>query len=168
MRKYAGIRSLLFLSSFKKPYFALVQNKKMKNILILSIGNTCRSQMAEGYLKDFCGEKAAVYSAGFDPQGIDARAKATMQEDDVDMDSHQSNHYLEYDEIEFDFVVTTSNRAQKVLPKFSKKTVFAHQNFKDITNTKGVPQAIANTYKTTRDEIKGFCRSFYIKHLLSD
>jgi len=140
----------------------------MKNILIIGLGNSLRSQMAEGYLKDFCGEKAGVYSAGFDPQGIDARAKATMQEDDIDMDPHQSNHILEYEDIEFDYVITISNRAQKVLPKFGKKTEFIHQNFKDISNTKGVPQAIANTYKTTRDEIKAFCRSFYIKHLLSD
>lgn len=140
----------------------------MKKILIVGMGNSCRSQMAEGYLKSFCGEKAAVFSAAYDPQGINARAKASLQEDDIDMDDHKSNHILEYDEEEFDYVITISNRAQKVLPKFSKKTVFAHKHFKDITNTKGVPQAIAQTFKTTREDIKAFCRSFYIEHFLSD
>ena len=132
------------------------------------MGNSCRSQMAEGYLKSFCGEKATVYSAAYDPQGINARAKASLQEDDIEMDDQRSNHILEYDEEEFDFVITVSNRAQKVIPKFSKNTVFIHKHFKDITNTKGVPQAIAQTFKTTREEIKGFCRSFYIEHFLAD
>lgn len=140
----------------------------MKKVLIIGLGNNCRSQMAEGYLKSFCGEKAEVYSGGFDPQGIDARAKASMQEDDIDMDGHQSNHILEFVEHEFDYVITISNRAQKVLPEFSKETQFGHKHFKDITNTKGVPQAIAQTYKTTREEIKAFCRSFYIQHFLAD
>lgn len=140
----------------------------MKKILIMGMGNSCRSQMAEGYLKHFCGEKAEVFSASFDPQGINSRAKASMQEDDIDMDDHRSNHVLEYEEHEFDYVITVSNRAQKVLPKFPKTTQFAHKHFKDITNTKGVPQSIAQTYKTTREDIKGFCRSFYIEHFLAD
>ena len=144
------------------------QVKFMKNILIVGMGNSCRSQMAEGYLKHFCGEKADVYSAAHDPQGINSRAKASMQEDDIDMDGHQSNHILEYDHIEFDFVITVSDRAQKVLPEFTKPALLIHKHFKDITNTKGVPQSVAQTFKTTREEIKSFCRSFYIEHLLSD
>jgi arsenate reductase len=124
--------------------------------------------MAEGYLKYFCGEKAAVYSAAYDPQGINSRAKASMQEDDIDMDGHQSNHILEYEAINFDFVITISDRAQNVLPKFEKSTQLIHKHFKDITNTKGVPQSVAQTFKTTREDIKSFCRSFYIEHPLSD
>ncbi len=140
----------------------------MKKILIIGMGNSCRSQMAEGYLKSFCGEKAEVLSASYDPQGINARAKASMQEDDIDMDEHRSNHILEYEDVDFDFVITISNRAQKAMPKFSKKTTLIHKHFKDITNTKGVPQAIAQTFKTTREDIKSFCRSFYIEHFLAD
>ena len=140
----------------------------MKKILIVGMGNSCRSQMAEGYLKHFCGEKAEVYSAAHDPQGINSRAKASMQEDDIDMDGHKSNHIVEYEDVEFDFVITVADRAQKVLPKYPKKTMLIHKHFKNITNTKGVPQAIAQTFKTTREDIKAFCRSFYIEHLLSD
>ena len=140
----------------------------MKNILIVGMGNSCRSQMAEGYLKYFCGEKAEVYSAAYDPQGINSRAKASMQEDDIDMDGHQSNHILEYEAIEFDYVITISDKAKNILPKFGKKTELIHKHFKDITNTKGVPQSVAQTFKTTREDIKSFCRSFYIEHLLSD
>jgi len=140
----------------------------MKKILIIGMGNSCRSQMTEGYLKSFCGEKAEVLSAAYDPQGINARAKASMQEDDIDMDDHRSNHILEYEDVDFDFVITVANRAQKVMPKFSKKTTLIHKHFKDITNTKGVPQSIAQTFKTTREDIKAFCRSFYIEHFLSD
>jgi len=140
----------------------------MKNILIVGMGNSCRSQMAEGYLKHFCGEKAAVYSGCHDPQGINSRAKASMQEDDIDMDEHRSNHILEFEDVDFDFVITVSNRAQKVLPEFPKKAMLVHKHFKDITNTKGVPQAVAQTFKTTREDIKAFCRSFYIEHFLAD
>ena len=140
----------------------------MKKILIVGMGNSCRSQMAEGYLKHFCGEKAEVYSASHDPQGINSRAKASMQEDDIDMDEHRSNHLLEFEDLDFDYVITVSNRAQKVLPKFPKKSMLVHKHFKDITNTKGVPQAVAQTFKTTREDIKAFCRSFYIEHFLAD
>ena len=138
----------------RKILFWWQQIQSMKKILILGMGNSCRSQMAEGYLKSFCGEKAEVFSAAYDPQGINALAKASMQEDEIDMDSHYSNHIVEYLDQDFDFVVTVSNRAQKVMPKFSKQTMLVHKHFKDITNTKGVPQSIAQTFKMTREEIK--------------
>ena len=72
-----------------------------KNILVLCTGNSCRSQLAEGYLRYFLGEKANVYSAGVETHGVNPRAIATMQEDGIDISAHTSNHVDEYLHIPF-------------------------------------------------------------------
>ena len=75
----------------------------MKNILVLCTGNSCRSQLAEGYLKYFAGDKANVYSAGVETHGVNPKAIATMQKDGIDISGHTSNNILEYSGIEFDY-----------------------------------------------------------------
>ena len=64
----------------------------MKKILVLCTGNSCRSQIAEGYLRHFAGNKAEVYSAGIETHGVNPKAIATMQEDGVDISHHTSNN----------------------------------------------------------------------------
>ena len=78
----------------------------MKNILVLCTGNSCRSQLAEGYLKYFAGDKANVYSAGVETHGVNPKAIATMQKDGIDISNHTSNNILEYTGVEFDYVIT--------------------------------------------------------------
>ena len=68
----------------------------MKNILVLCTGNSCRSQIAHGYLKTFASDKANVYSAGVETHGVNPRAIATMKEDGIDISDHTSNNVLEY------------------------------------------------------------------------
>ncbi len=75
-----------------------------KKILVLCTGNSCRSQLAEGYLRHFAGERAEVYSAGVETHGVNPRAIATMKEDGIDISNHTSNHIDEYAGIDFDFV----------------------------------------------------------------
>ncbi|MFX9089495.1 arsenate reductase ArsC, partial [Acinetobacter baumannii] len=77
---------------------------KTKKILVLCTGNSCRSQIAEGYLRYFAGDKAIIYSAGVETHGVNPRAIATMQEDGIDISMHTSNNMDEYRDIDFDYV----------------------------------------------------------------
>ena len=67
-----------------------------KNILVLCTGNSCRSQIAEGYLRFFGKDKANIYSAGIETHGVNPKAIATMLEDGIDISNHTSNNILEY------------------------------------------------------------------------
>ncbi|WP_317039872.1 arsenate reductase ArsC [Chryseobacterium kwangjuense] len=92
-----------------------------KNILVLCTGNSCRSQMAEGYLKYFAGDKAEIYSAGIEVHGLNQHAVQVMREDGINISYHTSNHIDEYQNIEFDFVITVCDHAQEICPYFSGK-----------------------------------------------
>ncbi|HEY0668014.1 MAG TPA: arsenate reductase ArsC, partial [Sphingobacteriaceae bacterium] len=101
----------------------------MKKILILCTGNSCRSQIAEGYLRQFAGDKAEVYSAGVETHGVNPRAMATMLEDGIDISGHTSNHVDEYRAIDFDYVITVCDNAKERCPVFPSSARQIHQNF---------------------------------------
>jgi arsenate reductase len=77
-----------------------------KRILVVCTGNSCRSQIAEGYLHHFAGDKAEVYSAGVETHGVNPGAVETMKEDGIDISNHTCNNIDEYRNIDFDFVIT--------------------------------------------------------------
>ena len=77
----------------------------MKNILVLCTGNSCRSQMAEGWLRHFAGEKAKVWSAGIETHGVNPKAVLYMKEAGIDISGHTSNNVSEYMNINFDFII---------------------------------------------------------------
>ena len=72
----------------------------MKNILVLCTGNSCRSQMAHGYLHQILGDKATIYSAGIETHGINPGAALAMKKDGIDISNHTSNNVNEYQEID--------------------------------------------------------------------
>ena len=92
----------------------------MKNILVLCTGNSCRSQIADGYLKHFANGKANVYSAGVETHGVNPKAIATMKADGIDISSNTSNNVLEYQEVLFDFIITVCDNAKERCPYFPK------------------------------------------------
>ena len=100
-----------------------------KKVLVLCTGNSCRSQIAEGYLRQFAGHKAEVFSAGIETHGVNPRAIDTMAEDGIDISSHTSNNIEEFDNIEFDLVVTVCDNAKERCPYFPTKAKKFHQNF---------------------------------------
>ena len=85
---------------------------QMKKILVLCTGNSCRSQIAHGYLKKFAGDKAEIFSAGVETHGVNPKAIATMQEDGIDISMHTSNNVNEYRDIDFDYVITVCDHAK--------------------------------------------------------
>src|SRR5690349_8199961 len=90
----------------------------MKKILVLCTGNSCRSQMAEGYLRQFAMNKAEIYSAGIETHGVNPRAIATMKEDCIDISKQTSNNVSEYQHINFDYVITVCDNAKESCPFF--------------------------------------------------
>jgi arsenate reductase len=128
------------------------------NILILCTGNSCRSQMAEGYLRHFAGDKATVYSAGIETHGLNPGAVATMKEDGIDISSHTSNHVDEYRHVPFDLVLTVCDHAREHCPWFPTDARRIHHSFPDPAKAKGTEEEIRASFRTVRDQIKSYCR----------
>jgi arsenate reductase len=133
---------------------------KMKKILVLCTGNSCRSQIAEGYLRHFAGNRAQVYSAGVETHGVNPKAIATMQEDGIDISGHTSNHVDEYRDIEFDYVITVCDNAKENCPYFPSKAERFHYNFPDPAKAQGTPEEITEEFRKVRQMIKDYSENF--------
>ena len=136
-----------------------------KKILVLCTGNSCRSQMAEGYLRHFANGKAKVYSAGIETHGVNPKAIATMKEDGIDISNHTSNNINEYRNIDFDFVITVCDNAKERCPYFPTTAKKFHQNFTDPAKATGTEEAIKNEFRRIRQQIKNYCRQFVAENL---
>lgn len=132
----------------------------MKNILVLCTGNSCRSQIAEGYLRHFAGDRANVYSAGVEVHGVNPLAVAIMNEDGIDISKHSSNHIDEYAGISFDFVITVCDHAQERCPYFPTNALKFHHNFPDPAKAIGNEEEIKAEFRSVRDLIKTYTREF--------
>jgi arsenate reductase (thioredoxin) len=136
-----------------------------KNILVLCTGNSCRSQIAEGYLREFAGEKARVFSAGVETHGLNPRAVAIMKEDGIDISRHTSNHVDEYRDIPFDFVITVCDNAKERCPYFPTRAVKFHKDFPDPAKVKGSEEEIMNEFRRVRELIKQYSKDFVTSQL---
>lgn len=136
-----------------------------KKILVLCTGNSCRSQIAEGYLRFFAGDKAEVYSAGVETHGVNPRAIATMKEDGIDISGHTSNNMDEYRHIDFDFVITVCDNARERCPYFPGSAKKFHYNFPDPAKATGTEEEIAAEFRSVRQMIKDYCRNFVQEQL---
>jgi len=137
----------------------------MKRILVLCTGNSCRSQMAEGYLRYFAGDKAMIKSAGVETHGVNPKAIAVMKEDGVDISDHTSNNVDEYASIDFDYVITVCDNAKEKCPIFPGKALKFHHNFPDPAKAKGSEEEILDQFRVTRDLIKNYCRDFVTTYI---
>lgn len=138
---------------------------QMKKILVLCTGNSCRSQIAHGYLKKFAGDKAEIFSAGVETHGVNPKAIATMQEDGIDISMHTSNNVNEYRDIDFDYVITVCDHAKEVCPYFPSNAELFHYNFPDPAKAKGTEEEIKGEFVRVREMIKEYCRDFINKHV---
>lgn len=131
-----------------------------KKILVLCTGNSCRSQIAEGYLRHFANGNAEVYSAGVETHGVNPKAIAIMQEDSIDISNHTSNNIDEYFDIDFDFVITVCDNAKERCPFFPTKAKKFHHNFSDPAKAKGTDEEINEQFRQVRQQIKEYCEQF--------
>ena len=138
-----------------------------KKILVLCTGNSCRSQIAEGYLRKFAGDYADVYSAGVETHGVNPYAVETMREDGIDISNHTSNLVDEYQNINFDYVITVCDNARERCPYFSTNSVRLHQNFPDPGKVKGSEEEIRIEFRRVREMIKAYCEEFSNKEIIN-
>jgi arsenate reductase len=136
-----------------------------KKILVLCTGNSCRSQMAEGYLRHFANGNAEVYSAGVETHGVNPKAIAIMQEDGIDISNHTSNNIDEYYDIDFDFVITVCDNAKERCPFFPTKAKKFHHNFSDPAKATGTDEEINEQFRQVRQQIKEYCERFVAENL---
>ncbi len=139
----------------------------MKNVLVLCTGNSCRSQMAHGYLKALQPEPLAkIYSAGVETHGLNQDAVAIMAEDGIDISGHTSNHVDEYEGISWDYIITVCDHARENCPFIpSPDAVRLHHNFRDPSKVRGSEAGRRQAFLETREEIKAYCADFIRREL---
>jgi arsenate reductase len=135
-------------------------------ILILCTGNSCRSQMAHGFLQSF-DDKITVRSAGTEPANqINQRAVTVMREAGIDISHHTPRHVDQYLGEEWDYVITVCDHANETCPLFIGKVKHRlHIGFEDPSHATGSEEFIMNEFRRVRDLIKGEFRKFYERNL---
>lgn len=138
----------------------------MKKVLVLCTGNSCRSQIAEGYLRHFAGNKAIIYSAGVETHGVNPRAIAVMAEDGINIAGHTSNNINEYYGVDFDFVITVCDSAKERCPVFPSNAAQFHEDFPDPAKATGTEEDIKNNFRAVRQQIKNYTKQFIAANLI--
>ncbi len=139
-----------------------------KKVLVLCTGNSCRSQMAEGYLRHYAGVRAEIYSAGVEVHGMNARAIAVMKDDNIDISGHHSKHVSELDHISFDYIITVCDHARETCPYMASGAIRIHHSFEDPSRCSGTEKEIRQAFTDCRDQIKLFSQEFVATYLMSE
>jgi arsenate reductase len=133
----------------------------MINILILCTGNSCRSQIAHGYLSRFTDSTSVkVYSAGVETHGVNPKAITIMKEDGIDISQHTSNNIEKYFDISFNYVITVCDNAKERCPFFPTQAQKFHYNFPDPAKAIGTEEEILLEFRKVREQIKKYCIEF--------
>ncbi len=135
-----------------------MRDDKIK-VLFLCTGNSCRSQMAEGWTRALKGDLIDVSSAGIEKHGLNRNAVRVMAEAGVDISSHKSKLLSELPDLEFDYVVTVCGHANESCPFFPGRTKVVHVGFDDppqlAKSAKSEAEAL-DCYRRVRDQIRAF------------
>lgn len=142
-----------------------MKDKSMnKKILVLCTSNSCRSQIAEGYLKHFAGDRFEVYSAGLEPSVVNSRAIQVMKEYGVDISTYSSDDVNQYIGQNFDYIITVCDNAEERCPFFPGQAERIHWSFEDPAAATGSDEEILTVFRMVRDQIrdkiKGFVNKF--------
>ena len=131
----------------------------MLKILFLCTGNSCRSQMAEGWARHLKGDQIEAYSAGIETHGLNSDAVRVMAEAGVDISDHRSKQVDELRDVDFDYVVTVCGHASESCPMFPGKAKIIYVGFDDppqlAADAKTEEERLA-PYRRVRDEIRAF------------
>ena len=131
-----------------------------QRVLILCTGNSARSQMAEGLLREMSGYGYDVASAGVAPSHVRPEAIEAMKEIGIDISSHRSKSVDEFVGQEFDFVITVCDNANEQCPVFPGKTQRIHWSFEDPAAAEGDVEERLGVFRRVRDEIRGRLEHF--------
>jgi len=128
-------------------------------VLFLCTGNSCRSQMAEGWARHLKGDTLDPYSAGIETHGLNSRAVVAMAEVGVDISQHRSTHLAELADVDFDYVVTVCSHAHESCPIFPGKAQVIHVGFEDppaLARDASTEEEAMEPFRRVRDEIRAF------------
>jgi len=126
----------------------------MKKVLLLCTGNSCRSQMAEGFLRQMAGDQFTVFSAGVKPTELNPLAVKVMAEVGIDISSHRSKSVNEFLGQKFDIIITVCDHARQTCPIFPGQFQQIHWNIEDPANAKGIEKEKLGFFRKIRDEIR--------------
>ncbi len=128
-------------------------------ILFLCTGNSCRSQMAEGWARHLKGDRVDAYSAGIEKHGLNPHAADVMKEAGVDISSHHSKTLADLTDVSFDYVITVCGHAHETCPAFPDKATVVHVGFDDppkLAAAETDKERALGHYRRVRDEIRAF------------
>ncbi len=128
-------------------------------VLFLCTGNSCRSQMAEGWARKLKGDCIEAYSAGIETHGLNANAVRVMAEAGVDITGQRSKNVSELQDVEFDYVVTVCGHANENCPVFRGKAKVVHVGFNDpprLAQDAKTEEERLSPFRRVRDEIREF------------
>ena len=131
-----------------------------KRVLFLCTGNSCRSQMAEGFLRDMAGDRFEVFSAGIKPTQVNPLAIKVMAEAGIDISKHRSKSAMEFIGQKFDFVVTVCDNAKQTCPIFPGKYEKIHWDLEDPAEAQGNEEERLSFFRRIRDEVKNNVLAF--------
>jgi arsenate reductase len=138
-----------------------------RRVLFLCTGNSCRSQMAEGWLRHFAGTRAEVCSAGITPAGLNPVAVAVMQEAGIDISGQRSKHLDDFAKQDFVFLITVCDSAREACPTFPGALYQLHWSFEDPASATGSDEERLGAFRRVRDEIRDQIREFAEREGLS-
>ncbi len=139
---------------------------KKKRVLFLCTHNSCRSQMAEGLMNHFLGDRVEAFSAGTEATRVNPLAAKVMAEIGIDLSGHHSKILDEFDSQEFDYVITLCGDARERCPLFFGGVKRQHIGFEDPSRLSGNESEVLPEYRRVRDEIKKTLCDFFEKELV--
>lgn len=143
------------------PQMQDIKMTDKKRVLILCTGNSARSQMAEGILRQDGGARFEVHSAGVKPSSVRPEAIAVMREVDIDISGHRSKSVKEFAGQQFDYIITVCDNAKETCPIFPGKTQRIHQSFEDPPAPGQADEATTlAVFRRVRDEIREWMKGF--------
>ncbi len=131
----------------------------MNSLLIICTGNSCRSQMAHGFLNSIS-KNLDVFSAGTKPEPVNKYAIKVMSQIGIDISLYNSNNVNEYSSMSFDYIITVCDKAKVLCPIFSNSHQFIHKSFLDPADAKGTEDEIILQYREVRDQLTNFLKDF--------
>lgn len=135
-------------------------------ILILCTGNSARSQMAEGLLKQICGDRFDIHSAGTQPIGVSPEAVEVLRETGIDISNNKSKSVDSFADREFDYILTVCDNARENCPYFPAKTRMVHHAFEDPWFAEGGHDERLGAFRRVRDKIEAYLRDDFVKNIL--
>lgn len=136
-----------------------------KRVLFICTANSCRSQMAEGIVRQYLGDKIEAFSAGIAPAFVHPRAIQAMREIGIDISGQRSKSMTEFEGRQFDYVITLCGSANEQCPLFFGGVKKMHMGFDDPVTAAGSEEEIMAAFRRVRDQIKNKILGFFANEL---